>query len=114
MKIVTIEARQGGADAAAQAIYYVLGLIGCPMEECRKDMIILYDELARQATLEVRENTLLAFFKLHGQPRMRAHIGRLNKMREISGYLMHPMIKENIPLYNEYVNVCRTGGKSHV
>ena len=114
MKIITIQANRGGADAAAQAIVYILGLIGCAMEDMRKDMVITYDELAKQATLEVRENTLLAFFKVHGQQRMRTHVGRLDKMREINGYLMHPMIKENIPMYQEYVNVCRTGGQSHV
>lgn len=114
MKIVTIEANRGGADAAAQAIIYILGLIGCAMEDMRKDMVITYDELAKQATLEVHENTLLAFFKVHGQARMRTHIGRLNKMREINGYLIHPMIKEDIPMYRAYVNVCRTGGQAHV
>ena len=107
MKILTIQANRGGADAAAQAIIYVLALIGCAMESMRSDVVITYDELAKQATLEVRENTLLAFFKLHGQPRMRTHIGRLCKMREIEGYLFHPMIKEEIPMYEEYVNVCR-------
>jgi len=114
MKILTIQANKGGADAAAQVIIYVLGLIGCAMESMRKDMVITYDELSRQATLEVRENTLLAYFKLHGQPKMRNHVGRLCKMREVDGYLFHPLIKENIPLYDEYINVCRTGGQSHV
>lgn len=112
MNILTVQAARGGADAAAQAIIYVLGLIGCAFDPRRNDMIIVYDELARQATLVSKENTLSAFFKVSGQPKMRAHIGRMTHTREIEGYMIHPIVKEHIPMYAEYVNVCRKGGLS--
>lgn len=93
------------AEVAALMLHAALSIIGCPIES-GNDLVIVCDELRKEATLECRCNELLAWFKKGGQNKLRTQLGRMASERSIAGYLTHPILTEEVENYKELVSIC--------